>query len=76
VISVPDRELLEALVGWYETIRGSHPWKIVESAAWGDLIAADMVARAPEDHVYPLPRGIEFIHRSRARTKKEIYDQS
>ena len=70
MISDADRDLLDALVGWYEMIGGSRPWKAGDDV-WESLIDDDMVARAPEDHVYPLPRGIHFIHRSRARTKKE-----
>ena len=66
-----DRELLDALVGWYETIGSSRPWRIRESDAWNQLLEADLVARAPDEHVYPLPRGITLIHRSRARPPKE-----
>lgn len=70
MISDVDRDLLDALVGWYETIGGSRPWKAREDV-WESLIDDEFVARAPEGHVYPLPNGITFIHRSRARTKME-----
>lgn len=63
-LSDADRELLEALVGWYEI--ALRPWRIRDDV-WDALVAADMVARAPERHVYPLPRGIHFVHRSVAR---------
>jgi len=69
-MSNADRDLLDALVGWYETILCLRPWRMREPDAWTSLLESELVARAPDGHVYPLPRGINFIHRSRARTKE------
>ncbi len=62
-----DRGLLDALVGWWDIF--ARPWKMRDPLSWAWLVEQGYVAYAPENRIYPLPRGINFIHRSNARRK-------
>jgi hypothetical protein len=68
-----DRELLYELVEWYGYT--SRPWKMGDLRAWRILVERDLVAYAPEGHVYPLERAIAWVtrsigHRKQIRTRR------
>jgi hypothetical protein len=68
-MSAADRGLLDALVGWWDLVARS--WPMHDAACWQWLVDEGYVAFAPENRIYPLPRGISFIHRSNARLSKD-----
>lgn len=68
-MSPEDYGLLDELVDWWDLF--ARPYKMNEERAYEDLVASGHVAYAPEGHVYPLPRGVNFMHRSRPRRPRK-----